>query len=195
MGRGHMLSSNVAHVDGPDWPPLPGPDVDEGCSWEVRVAKGAFPSDQHQNVSTQILPQSSGFSCSRPSTEDAITSFQTVLITPPPIPDGLQESSRIPTGFLLDFNKFSERHFDIFFISLPTGLPLDSNWTPTELIQSECNGFLTTLCNLITFYQYFNKSDLMPLENSIQKSHLSIDIALIAIYTIKYKKYFTHSKW
>ena len=34
----------------------------------------------------------------------------------------------------------------------------------------------------------------MPLENSIQKSYLSIDIALIAIYTIKYKKYFTHLK-
>ena len=48
-------------------------------------------------------------------------------------------------------------------------------WIPT--------GFLTTLCNLITFYQYFNKSDLMPLENSIQQSYLSIDIALIAIYT------------
>ena len=51
-----------------------------------------------------------------------------VLFTPPPIPTGLQESSRIPTGFLLDFNNF--------FISLPTGLLLDSNWTPTELNQN-----------------------------------------------------------
>ena len=117
--------------------------------------------------------------------------FCTVLITPPPIPTRLLESSRIPTGFLLDFNKFSKKAFSHIF-SFP--FPLDSNWTPTELIQSECNGFLTTLCNLITFYQYFNKSDLMPLENSIQKSYLSM-IALIAIYTIKYKKYFTHSKW
>ena len=50
------------------------------------------------------------------------------------------------------------------------------------------------MCNLITFYQYFNKSDLMLLENSIQKSYLSIHIALMTIYIIRYKKYFTHLK-
>ena len=82
MGRGHILSSNVACVDGPDWPPLPEPDVDEGCSWAVRVAKRAFPSDQHPNVSTQILPQSSGLSCSRPSAEDAVASSQTFFTVP-----------------------------------------------------------------------------------------------------------------
>ena len=54
MGRGHMLSSNMACVDGPDWPPLRGPDVDEGCSWVVTVTKRAFPSHRHQNVSAVL---------------------------------------------------------------------------------------------------------------------------------------------
>ena len=72
-----MLSSNVACVDGPDCPPLPGPDVDEGYNWAVRVTKRAFPSDRHQHVSAQILPQSSGLSCSRPYPEDAVASSQT----------------------------------------------------------------------------------------------------------------------
>ena len=72
-----MLSSNVACVDGPHWPPLPGPDVDEVCSWAMRVARRDFPSDRHQHVSAPIFPQSSGLSCSRRSAEDAITSSQT----------------------------------------------------------------------------------------------------------------------
>ena len=137
-----------------------------------------------------------------------------VLITPPPIPTRLWESSRIPTGFLLDFNKISKKAFSHIFSFpflldsywTPTRFLLDSHWTPIglQLNLYKVNamdsywiptGLLTTLCNLITFYQYFNKSDLMPLENSIQQSYLSIDVALIAIYTIKYRKYFTHSKW
>ena len=32
----------------------------------------------------------------------------------------------------------------------------------------------------------------MSPENSIQKSYLNIDVALMTIYTIIYKKYFTH---
>ena len=60
----------------------------------------------------------------------------TVLITPP----------RIPTGFLLDFNIFSKKAFLHIFsfpsYLTPTGLLLDSYWTPTELkqiSQTECN--------------------------------------------------------
>ena len=82
-----------------------------------------------------------------------LTSYP-VLITPPPIPTGLQESSRIPTGFLLDSNKISKKAFSHIFSFPPTGLLLDSYWipagllldsywTPTELkqiSQTECNG-------------------------------------------------------
>ena len=58
--------------------------------------------------------------------------------------------SRTPVGFLPESywisTKFPKRHFHIFFQSLPTGLLLDSHWTPTELKQCECNaskiGFL-----------------------------------------------------
>jgi len=50
-----------------------------------------------------------------------------VLFTPPPIPTGLRDSSRIPTGFQQFFQK---RYFHIFF---PYGLLLDSYWTPTGL--------------------------------------------------------------
>ena len=66
-----------------------------------------------------------------------------VLITPPPIPTGLWESSRIPTGFQ---QNFQIGIFTFFFISpnwTPTGLLLDSCWTPTELkqmSQTESNG-------------------------------------------------------
>ena len=58
----------------------------------------------------------------------------TVLITPPPIPTGLRESSRIPTGFLLDSNKFSKKAFSHIFSFPPTGLLLDSYWTPTGFL-------------------------------------------------------------
>ena len=53
-----------------------------------------------------------------------------VLITPPPIPTGLRESSRIPTGLLLDFNKFSKKAFSHIF-SFP--FLLDSHGTPSGL--------------------------------------------------------------
>ncbi|EDR10094.1 uncharacterized protein LACBIDRAFT_325694 [Laccaria bicolor S238N-H82] len=55
-----------------------------------------------------------------------------ILITPPPIPTGLQDSSRIPTGFLPDFDKISKKAFS--HIS-PFPLLLDSYWTPTGLKQ------------------------------------------------------------
>ena len=56
-----------------------------------------------------------------------------VLITPPPIPTGLWESSRIPTGFLLDSNKIPKKAFSHIFSFPPTGLLLDSYWIPTGL--------------------------------------------------------------
>ena len=52
------------------------------------------------------------------------------IITPPPIPTGLRESSRIPTGFPLDFNKFSKKAFSHIFSFL---FLLDSHWTPMGL--------------------------------------------------------------
>ena len=59
----------------------------------------------------------------------------TVLITPPHIATGLWDSSRIPTGILLDFNKISKKAFSHIF-SFPSywGLLLDSYWTPTGLL-------------------------------------------------------------
>ncbi|EDR00997.1 uncharacterized protein LACBIDRAFT_333681 [Laccaria bicolor S238N-H82] len=58
--------------------------------------------------------------------------YFSILITPPPIPTGLRDSSRIPTGFLPDFDKISKKAFS--HIS-PFPLLLDSYWTPTELKQ------------------------------------------------------------
>ena len=58
------------------------------------------------------------------------SSVVAVLITPPPIPTGLWESSRIPTGFLLGFNKVSGKAFSHIF-SFP--FLLDSYWTPMGL--------------------------------------------------------------
>ena len=65
---------------------------------------------------------------------DAEGADRAVLITPPPIPTGLRESSRIPTGFLLDSNKFSKKAFSQIFSIPPTGLLLDSYWTPTGFL-------------------------------------------------------------
>ena len=134
-----------------------------------------------------------------------------VFITPPCIPTSLSESSRIPTRFLLDFNKFSKKAFSHIF-SFPSywGLLLDSHWTPIELKQCECNasniGFLLdsywtptgVSCNLllltfhilditylITLYQHFIKSDLkIPYK-------ICRDVVLIIIYN----KYFTSLMW
>ena len=75
----------------------------------------------------------------------------TVLITPPHIPTGLRDSSRIPVGILLDFNKISKKAFSHIF-SLPSywtpiGLLLDSYWTPTglQLNLNNVNAMLQTL--------------------------------------------------
>ena len=55
--------------------------------------------------------------------------LEAVLVTPPPIPTGLQESSRI----LLDSNKISKKAFSHIVSFPPTGLLLDSYWIPTGL--------------------------------------------------------------
>ena len=49
------------------------------------------------------------------------------LITPPHIPTGLQESSRIPTGLLADFNNFFKKAFSYVFT-------FSSYWTPTGFL-------------------------------------------------------------
>ena len=86
--------------------------------------------------------------CRQPHTE--VLAMNAVLITPPPIPTRLRESSRIPTGFLLDFNKISKKAFSHIFSfpflldshGTPSGLQLnlyqvnamDSYWIPTGLL-------------------------------------------------------------
>ena len=66
-----------------------------------------------------------------------------VLITPPHIPTRLQESSRIPTGFLPDFNNFSKRHFHMFLHFPPTGLQVNLNKIPKSGCNASDIGFLS----------------------------------------------------
>ena len=102
-----------------------------------------------------VLFERESFVISGTTRYSSITSIplenMTVLITPPRIPTGLRDSSRIPTRILLDFNEISKKVFShIFSIPsywTPIGLLLDSYWTPTglQLNLNNVNAMLQTL--------------------------------------------------
>ena len=69
-----------------------------------------------------------------------------VLITPPHNPTRLWESSRIPTGFLPDFNNFFQKAFSYIFTFssywIPTGLQVNLNKIPKSACNASDIGFL-----------------------------------------------------